>query len=60
MKPIPCVTGKQRHASQGAAAAHLRGLRRKNAYVGRVYPCLQCAGWHVGREKQRAHKNKFA
>lgn len=58
MKCIP--TGKEVHQSEGKAKAHLRHLQKNGEYQkGRVYPCLFCGGWHVGREKENAHKNKY-
>jgi hypothetical protein len=45
------------HLSRGKAEAHLRSL--KDGYTGRVYPCEHCGGWHVGREKKNAHKDKY-
>lgn len=48
---------KQRHASEGAAHAHLRALAKGDfvpaADVARLvpYPCPFCHGWHVGRPK---------
>lgn len=65
MGGVTCPSGKQRHASQGQATAHLRGLRDRRlaiglTYDGHVYPCLECAGWHIGRAKKGAHRNKYA
>lgn len=51
-------TGKERHISQGKAKAHLRSLQT-TGYVGVVYSCQHCFGWHVGREKISAHKSKY-
>jgi hypothetical protein len=52
-------TGKVIHASRGKADAHLRNLVARTGYVGESYPCLFCHGWHVGRQKKSAHKNKY-
>lgn len=55
-----CPTGKVSH-SRGMAEAQLRSIHRMNPdYNGHVYPCVQCQGWHVGRAKKFAHKNKYA
>lgn len=54
-----CPTGKQVHYSRGKADAHLRQLKRNGEYSGRVYPCIQCGGFHVGREKRSSHKSKY-
>lgn len=44
---------KQRHASQGAADAHLRALKRaenvRDTELLNAYPCQDCGAWHVGR-----------
>ena len=54
-----CPTGKVSH-SRGMAEAQLRSIHRMNPdYNGHVYPCERCAGWHVGRAKKFAHKNKY-
>ena len=52
-------TGKHSHPSRSKADAHLRGLRERMGYEGSVYTCQYCEGWHVGRAKQTAHKNKY-
>jgi len=52
-------TNKQVH-SKGSATAHLKHLQKTFNYVGKVYPCVYCFGWHVGREKKNAHKNDLA
>lgn len=47
----PCWR-KERHASQGAALAHMRSLlktgREKDASRINVYRCKFCGTWHVG------------
>jgi len=53
--------GKRIHYSEGMARAQLRSLqKRKPEYNGRVYPCVACRGFHVGRLKEKAHRNKYA
>lgn len=53
--------GKHSHRSIGAAEAHLRSLKAKRkAYDGDVYACDKCHGWHVGRERAAAHRDKYA
>ena len=52
-------TGKVIKTSEGAAAAQLRSLQEYNGYPGCVYPCIYCKGWHVGRAKKNAKKNKY-
>ncbi len=53
-------TGKMSHASRGKAEAALRGLNKiKPAYKGNIYPCIHCRGFHVGRARQGAHRNKY-
>jgi hypothetical protein len=57
-----CPTRKHRHPSRGKAEAQLRSVikvRPEYAAQGRVYPCGQCAGWHVGRQRVRAHQSKY-
>ena len=55
-----CPSGKQIHPSSGKACAALRSLYRLCPdYSGKVYPCTECLGWHVGRRKKRAHTNKY-
>jgi hypothetical protein len=41
---------KIRHATAGAAWAHVRAMRADGLIVKRprVYPCWACGGWHVG------------
>jgi hypothetical protein len=45
--------GKHRHASHGAAEAHVRALQRADDRAGRAesiyatYWCFACQGWHV-------------
>lgn len=53
-----CV--KVSHPSRGAAEAHLRSLTKLDtSYDGKVYPCIYCHGWHIGRAKKLLHKNKY-
>jgi hypothetical protein len=54
-------SGKEIHWSYGEAMAHLRSLRERTEYQyqGEVYPCDGCGGWHVGRLKRSAHRNKY-
>lgn len=48
-------TGKHRHASQGGALAHLRGLQKREPdYNGEPYFCKFCGSWHIGRRKATA------
>lgn len=55
-----CPSGKQIHLSSGKACAALRSLLRIDQdYSGKVYPCTECLGWHVGRRKRFAHVNKY-
>jgi hypothetical protein len=58
MAEVCIKTGKHSHLSQGKAEAHLRHLK-ETGYEGVVYSCQYCEGWHVGRLKQNAHKNKY-
>jgi hypothetical protein len=59
--PDRCPSRKQRHPSRGLAEAHLRSLvRNREGYDGRVYPCEECCGWHVGRAKKSARRSKYA
>lgn len=46
--------GKQRHADQAAAFAHLTSLRRRSAYTGALdaYRCRFCKGWNVGHSRR--------
>ena len=60
-RTLRCPTGKHRHASKGAAEAHLRSLVKIGDEVQRyAYPCNDCFGWHVGRDKEHAHRNRYA
>jgi hypothetical protein len=52
-------TKKEMHLSRGKAEAHLRNLQERYNYIGVVYPCEYCGGWHVGREKDSVHVNKY-
>jgi hypothetical protein len=51
-------SGKECH-SRGVAEAHLRDLKDKRDYIGHAYFCEPCGFWHVGREKQGVHTNKY-
>ena len=56
----PCPSGKVSHPSRGKAEAALRSLvTAREGYAGRVYLCIFCEGWHVGRLKKNAHVNKY-
>ena len=46
-------------SSKGKAGAALRSLQLKADYTGQIYPCPFCNGYHIGREKKNAHKNKY-
>jgi hypothetical protein len=52
-------SGKVRHESRGAAEAQLRAIQKLKEYEGHTYPCTECLGWHVGRFKNRSHRNKY-
>lgn len=57
-----CIkSGKISHQSKRKANAHLKSIEEnsKNPYDGCSYPCIYCNGWHVGRFKKKAHKNKY-
>lgn len=42
-------TGKIRHATEGAAYAHLRSLEHDRGEIRlNVYRCAHCGCWHVG------------
>lgn len=43
-------TGKQRHADEQGAQAHVRSLYAKGIAGRRAYRCKFCGGYHVGRE----------
>ena len=45
--------------SKNKACAALRSLQVKNEYIGRVYPCPFCSGYHIGREKINTSRNKY-
>ena len=51
-------SGKQIHLSAGKACAQLRSLQ-EHGYEGEAYFCKYCSGWHVGRLKKNAHRNKY-
>lgn len=54
-------TAKVIQPSRGAAEAQLRSLKKiKPAYNGHVFPCIHCQGFHIGRKRQDAHKNKYS
>lgn len=55
-------TGKQRHASKGAAEAHLRAMLKRGAVSDadarllNTYICTEaygCGDWHVGKDEFR-------
>lgn len=52
-RPKRYCDGKHQHASQGAAEAHIRALKRmpnvKNPELLRAYCCTNCGKWHTGR-----------
>jgi hypothetical protein len=52
-------TGKQIHLSINKAQKHLIRLKEMKNYEGKVYGCLYCGGWHIGRQKKNARKNKY-
>ena len=55
-------TKKHWHASRGAARAHLRSLQAYRTDEGTrmsEYHCEFCGGWHVGRLKGEAHRDKY-
>lgn len=54
------VSGKVVHFDRRVAEAQLRSLQEGFGYAGHVYPCEGCGGFHVGREKRRAHRNRYA
>lgn len=41
-------TGKISHATHASAARQLRSMRAVKHYVGGVYRCDACGGFHVG------------
>lgn len=57
--PYCLKTGKQRHASKGAAEAHLRALLKRGDVLEsdkplyNTYVCGGCGDWHVGRNEFR-------
>ena len=41
--------------------SQLRSLKQRGIdYKGKVYPCECCKGWHIGREKLRRKRDKYA
>lgn len=54
-------SGKQIHYSRGEAQAQLRSILSNNNrnYDGKPYACIYCGGWHVGRRKKNARRNKY-
>ena len=59
---MTCVkTGKQIHLSIKKAQKHLRRMREIwEVYNGKIYACIHCGGWHIGRQRKKAKKNKYA
>ena len=55
-----CEESGKQIQTKGKADAQLRSLKKLNDYEGEVYPCEYCKGYHVGRKKKWAHKNKYA
>ena len=57
---VKCIaSGKQRHMCKGGAEAQLRSLKLRFVdYEGTVFHCGYCYGWHVGRLKKGAHRNR--
>lgn len=52
--------GKIIHNSKQKAHQHVWHLNEtQGKYEGRPYRCTFCRGWHVGRAKENAHKNKY-
>ena len=47
-------TKKHIHLSKSKAEAQLRSLKQKSEYSGKVYSCIYCMGWHIGRRKINA------
>lgn len=45
--------------SKNKAEAALKSLQLRNDYTGHIYPCVDCCGYHIGRDKKNAHKNKY-
>lgn len=45
--------------NKSKAGASLRSLKERFDYKGGVFPCVCCGGYHVGRNKKKAHKNKY-
>ncbi len=59
MRTCPASNNKVVHTKDGALA-QLRSLLKRNPdYPGDVYPCIHCQGYHVGRLKATAHRNKY-
>ncbi len=52
-------TGKHFHASRGEAIAQQRSLTDREGEHREPYCCEFCGGWHVGRQKKRAHRSKY-
>jgi len=54
-------SGKHIHKSRGAAEAHIRSLVKIEPDIQwNAYLCVYCRGWHVGRSRKGAHRNKYA
>lgn len=52
-------SGKVPHPTRGDAYRQLQRLREHHEYVGTVYKCAACSGWHVGRKIPPAAGKKF-
>jgi hypothetical protein len=52
-------TGKIFHPSLGEAIAHQNAIKERCGNIVEPYHCQHCGGWHVGRVKEKAHKNKY-
>ncbi len=52
-------TGKHFHAARGEALAQQRSLSGRKDEDVEPYYCESCGGWHVGRQKKRAHRSKY-
>jgi hypothetical protein len=59
VKRLSMCTGKQRFDSRGEARMAIsRMSRRRHRHDGiEAYACEFCAGFHVGRRKDRAYKS---
>ena len=56
LKLVGC-SGKVYHHSKEKAQRHLARLRHcRVGYVGHIYRCSECFGWHVGRKPKEIRK----